>query len=98
MRDAKIIKREQPFTIKKSVPDGERIVQGIIDCCFIEDDSWVLLDFKTDSVYGKARIKEKAEYYRNQLELYKEALIINTGLFVKETYIYFLAEGTLYRL
>lgn len=98
MRDAKVIKREQPFTIKKSVPDGERIVQGIIDCCFIEDDSWVLLDFKTDSVYGKTRIKEKAEYYRNQLELYKEALIINTGLNVKETYIYFLAEGTLFGL
>lgn len=98
MRDTKVIKREQPFTIKKSLEDGERIVQGIIDCCFIEDNSWVLLDFKTDSVYGQSRIKEKAEYYRNQLELYKEALIINTGLDVKETYIYFLSEGTLYRL
>ena len=95
MRLAKEIRREQPFTIKKELEQGETLIQGIIDCCFIEEDSWVLLDFKTDAVYGEKQIKERAEYYKEQLSLYKEALIKTTGKNVKETYIYFLSEGKL---
>ncbi len=95
MRNAKELRREQPFTIKKDLGQGDVLIQGIIDCCFIEDDSWVLLDFKTDAVYTEAQIKEKAEYYSQQLNLYKEALTKITGKDVKETYIYFLSAGAI---
>lgn len=95
MRAAKELRREQPFTIKKNLEQGESIIQGIIDCCFVENDNWVLLDFKTDSVYEKQKILDRAEYYRDQLELYKEALEKTTGMDVKDSYIYFLSVGEL---
>ena len=60
--------------------DGETVLmQGVIDCCFIEDNSFVIIDYKTGS------LKEK---YKRQVELYKRCLEISTGKSVKETYIY----------
>ena len=60
--------------------DGETVLmQGVIDCCFLEDDGFVIIDYKTGS------LKEK---YKRQIELYKQCLEISTGKPVKETYIY----------
>ena len=55
------------------------LMQGVIDCCFMEDDEFVIIDYKTGS------LKEK---YKKQLELYKRCLEISTGTKVKETFIY----------
>lgn len=55
------------------------LVQGVIDCCFEEEDGFVIIDYKTGS------LKEK---YQKQLELYKRCLEISTGKNVKETHIY----------
>ncbi len=59
--------------------DETILVQGVIDCCFIENDHFIIIDYKTGS------LKEK---YKKQLELYRHCLEISTGRSVKETHIY----------
>jgi ATP-dependent helicase/nuclease subunit A len=66
------------------------LVNGIIDCYFVEQDQIVLLDYKSDRIYDEEELKER---YRIQLQLYKTALERAMGLPVKEVYIYSLAMG-----
>ncbi len=55
------------------------LIQGVIDCCFIEDGEFVIIDYKTGSLNEK---------YNTQIQLYKRCLEISTGKKVKETLIY----------
>ncbi len=78
--------------------EGESVLlQGVIDCCFIENGAWVLLDYKTDFVrdgdYTRAALK-----HLRQIELYAYALETLTELSVSERYIYFLRHGENVRL
>ena len=66
------------------------LVNGIIDCYFMEKDTLILLDYKSDRIYDEKELKER---YRIQLQLYKNALERALGLPVMETYIYSLAMG-----
>ena len=66
------------------------LVNGIIDCYFIENDQVILLDYKSDRIYDEEELKAR---YRIQLQLYKIALERALGLPVEETYIYSLAMG-----
>ena len=59
--------REKPFVIEH---DGV-LVQGIIDVFWIEGDSIVVLDYKTDRVTRGEELKLR---YQTQLQLYGEAL------------------------
>lgn len=59
--------------------DETILMQGVIDCCFVEDDYFVIIDYKTGSLRDK---------YKKQLELYSRCLEISTGIPVKETHIY----------
>jgi ATP-dependent helicase/nuclease subunit A len=68
------------------------LVQGIIDCCFLEGDAWVLLDYKTDSL-PDGDISAAADRYRDQIGLYRQALAKLTGKPVKEAYLYFFKAG-----
>ena len=86
--------REKPFVMGipacKIEPDKYTseelvVVQGIIDAWFIEDDSIVVVDYKTDSVNN---IKDLDARYRSQLEYYGEALAKMTGKPIKELVIY----------
>ena len=54
------------------------LMQGVIDCCFLENDEFVVIDYKTGSLSDK---------YKMQIELYKKCLEISTGKKVKETHI-----------
>lgn len=48
--------------------EGEEILlQGVTDCCLIELDGLVILDFKSDRLRPGAE-RERAEYYRGQLD------------------------------
>ena len=78
----------------------EILVQGIIDCCFREEDGgWVILDYKTNRMPLRAHTGEAAEaweqemaaQYREQLRLYKEALESAWSITVKECRLYLLA-------
>jgi ATP-dependent helicase/nuclease subunit A len=64
------------------------LIQGVIDVYFEEDGRWVLLDYKTDSVYGKDGESELIKRYLVQLDYYQKALEQLTGKQVKERIIY----------
>ena len=68
------------------VEKGERLfLQGIIDTVFVEDDQWVLVDYKTDRVKSGDELIRR---YKIQMDLYKEALERLTNMPVKASYIY----------
>ena len=90
---------EAPFCLDVSAREAgvsaseERvIVQGIIDMCFLENDEWVVVDYKTDRIEPGAAQKS-AQKYAVQLELYARALHRITGRNVQQKYIYFLETG-----
>lgn len=95
LKTAKEIYQEKPFYI--NVPakqiyeqdiEENILVQGIIDLYYIDkNDKLVLLDYKTDYVEN-GKEKKLVEKYRNQLELYKEALEEALNRKVDKVYIY----------
>ena len=90
---SKRVERELPFSmlfdgnrVYPDVENGERLfLQGIIDTVFVEDDQWVLVDYKTDRVKSG---DELIRHYKIQMDLYKEALERLTNMPVKASYIY----------
>lgn len=64
------------------------LVQGVIDVYFEEEGEWVLLDYKTDAVFGDAAQDLLIHRYRVQLDYYQKALEQLTGKRVKERLIY----------
>lgn len=90
---SKRVERELPFSMlfdgNRVYPDvekGERLfLQGIIDTAFVEDDQWVLVDYKTDRVKSGDELIRR---YKIQMDLYKEALERLTNMPVKACYIY----------
>ena len=61
------------------------VVQGKLDCAFKESDGYVLIDYKTDNVTDEGYF---VSVYKNQLEVYADALYQCTEIPVKEKYIY----------
>ncbi len=81
--------KEKAFVLKKKLEqtgDDDILIQGIIDCYFEEEDGIVLLDYKTDYLYGDEELL--VERYKKQLELYKEAIEVITSKPVIASYIY----------
>ena len=70
--------------------DEEVLVQGTIDCCFLEGGAWVLLDYKTDRSGDAEALTLR---YRNQLRMYALALERITGMPVKEIRLCLLLAG-----
>lgn len=91
---------EQPFCLKMSadecgIKQGSAepvIIQGVIDLCFLEDNAWVVVDYKTDAI-TPAGAQAAAEKYAVQLDLYAKALSRITGISVKQRCVYFLSAG-----
>ena len=70
---------------------GEKLLlQGVTDCCLLEEDGLVVVDFKTDRVRPGGE-QARAEYYRGQLNAYSLALSRIFGRPVKEKCLYFFA-------
>ena len=72
------------------VRDQTVIVQGAVDCMFIEGDHIVLLDFKTDKTNDENFL---IHHYRDQLKTYCIAAEKMFSLPVTECYIYSLNMG-----
>jgi len=101
LRSAEEIRREWSFNVLLRTQealteeetgrfaDEELLVQGTIDCCFIEDGQWVLLDYKTDRSRDVEALKA---HYRNQLHVYALALERITGIPVKQKILCLLAS------
>jgi len=75
--------------------ESEVVVQGIIDCYFTEKEKTVLIDWKTDHLYGPEGVERAREKYAKQVELYALALKKAFGVEVSEAYIALLSTGTL---
>ncbi|MBQ0079263.1 MAG: PD-(D/E)XK nuclease family protein [Eubacterium sp.] len=80
--------KEREFILLTDVEGTEAIVQGIIDCYFVEDDGIVLIDYKNSYMGGDTTEEVIRQRYEKQILLYKEALEGATGLPVKESYLY----------
>lgn len=68
------------------------ILEGIIDLAFLEDDGWVIADYKTD-VGTDPDFARRRRAYRRQVELYAEAWTRLTGDPVKERVLFFTSQG-----
>ena len=82
LKEAKEVHKEEPFymfiqanRIDETYPKDEKVlVQGIIDLYYInKNDELVLVDYKTDYVQ-KGEEQKLIDKYKEQLNLYKEAL------------------------
>jgi len=72
--------------------EHKTLVQGVIDCMFIEDNQVIIIDYKTDYVLeNKEYIK--AKQYQIQLDTYKTAVENILNKKVKEKIIYFFHNG-----
>ncbi|MGE9212598.1 helicase-exonuclease AddAB subunit AddA [Exiguobacterium aurantiacum] len=94
--------RELPFTY--TVPaervnpsgtftDEHVLIQGIIDCLFHDGETYVLLDYKSDSVLFSSESRDAAKQmlrdrYHVQLSLYREAIETIWGITVGQMLIY----------
>ncbi len=102
LRNARVVRREWPFNVTLPAADaltaeeavrfggGDLLVQGTIDCCFIEDGQWVLLDYKTDRTDDMDALRA---HYEKQLGVYALALERVTGLPVKQRALCLLSGG-----
>lgn len=97
MKSSPKVNREKQFLLMVPYDDETgSIVQGVIDCFFEEDGEIVLLDYKTDYLPSNApesAILEKAEKYRTQMSIYRDAIEEATGMKVKEGVLYLLSIG-----
>ena len=75
------VEREWPFSL---MAEERMILQGVLDCCFMEDGAWVVIDYKTD----RADPAQLALRYRDQLRWYMRALRDITGIPVREGCLY----------
>ena len=107
LRGAKEVRREWPFNVMLPVDDaltpeeagryghGELLVQGTVDCCFIEGGEWVLLDYKTDRTEDMEALRA---HYERQLGVYALALERITGMRVKQRLLCLLESGGILEL
>lgn len=86
------VRREWGFNLRM---EGDTLLQGVIDCAFKENDSWVLVDYKTDYITDEDAFIQR---YAMQLEWYARALERITGVAVKEMWLYALGKGKAYQV
>ncbi|MDL2258444.1 helicase-exonuclease AddAB subunit AddA [Eubacteriales bacterium OttesenSCG-928-K08] len=91
MLSAKKVERELAFSVEfeantllDTLSEETILLQGVIDCCFVEQNGWVLIDYKTDRVQENTSLEEAARTHEKQLELYARALEKLTNIAVKE--------------
>lgn len=83
------IRREWGFNFRMAEL-CEGIVQGVIDLCFLEQDEWILVDYKTDRVHQAGDLWQS---YGRQISVYRRALEECTGKRVREAWLYSLSLG-----
>jgi len=88
------VRREWAFNLLLDDRSGT-LLQGVIDCAFLEDGAWVLVDYKTDRIEDEDAF---IQCYRLQIDWYARALTRITGLPVKERYLYSIGKTKAYRL
>lgn len=83
---------EVPFGIWES----DRYLTGTMDLVFKEEEGWVLVDYKTDTVSDEDHRSQLRQYYRPQLEEYARRWQEITGETVREYGLFFTENGRYY--
>lgn len=105
MKQAKKIERERKFLIRCGDLDisadispllmpyknSDTMIKGIIDLAILEEQGYVLVDYKTDALLPDQLVEE----YRDQILIYQKALECISGLPVREAYLYSTKFGKL---
>ncbi len=104
VRNCKNIVREFKFTVLEDgktyhaqLQDDEVMLQGVADCCLIEDDGLVLIDFKSDRI-AQGEEAVRAERYRGQIDAYSRALARIFEMPVKQRLLYFFATDQAFEI
>lgn len=99
LRNAKQVLREFKFSILveagqefPSEPEDKILLQGVVDCALITDESIHIIDFKTDRVTAET-LDTAVEKYRGQLAVYAKALSKIYCKPVKSAQLYFFHLG-----
>jgi ATP-dependent helicase/nuclease subunit A len=87
-RAAGSVYRELPLWF----PEGDHLVEGVIDLVFEEGGALVLVDYKTDHI-AAAQALEQAAHHAPQLQLYGRGLAQAMGLPVRERHVLFTHLG-----
>ena len=87
--------KEKAFTLEMDRDGSSILVQGIIDCLFLEGDRAVLIDYKSNKMRDnsqeeKNRIKEM---YKAQVKIYEEAVIKGLNIEKIDSYLYLFDIG-----
>ncbi len=100
LRRASRVERELEFAVLLRAEelglaqDAEPVLlQGVIDCCFVENGGWVLLDYKTDRLLPGETAKSAAQAHAQQLSLYAQALTRLSGRPVRSRVVALLSAG-----
>jgi ATP-dependent helicase/nuclease subunit A len=100
-RNAAEIRREIPvyFTLESAGvdPADQPMIRGRLDLLLPLEDGHVIVDYKTDRV-DNSTVALRADEYRPQMELYRQAIQRITGRPVKEIHLVFLAAQTVVKL
>ena len=87
------VHREWEFTL--FLRERELMVQGMVDCAFLEEGEWILIDYKTDTIHDETAFVER---YRPQLEWYASAISELSGITVRECWLYSLSVDKAFRV
>ena len=87
-RRATRVWRELPVWL----PEGEEMIEGIVDLAFEEEGQLVIVDYKTDRVTREEAVDQAARHAA-QLRLYGRGLTLALGMPVRERLVLFTAIG-----
>jgi ATP-dependent helicase/nuclease subunit A len=73
-------------------PEGEFLVDGVVDLVFEEDGQLVVVDYKTDAITEDQAVAQ-ADHHKPQLQLYGRGLAQALGQPVRERLVLFTALG-----
>jgi ATP-dependent helicase/nuclease subunit A len=88
-RDAQRLWREMPVWF----PEGEDLVEGVVDLVFEEGGALVVVDYKTDHI-APGQAVDQAAHHAPQIQLYARGLAQALGMPVRERLVLFTALGT----
>jgi ATP-dependent helicase/nuclease subunit A len=86
-------------SLKESMPKSNEliVVQGIIDMLIRTPEGLIVIDFKTDNI-GTSQVSQRAELYRNQLNLYGRAAAAIIKSQITAKWLYFLTPAVAYNI
>ena len=95
---AEELHKEREFILQKNIEGENTVVQGIIDCYFVENNNIILIDYKNSFIGDQGSEEEIIARYKGQIDLYKEALEAATDMKVTESYLYLFNSKKFLRL